>query len=519
MADDRLGISVSGAGDVNGDGLADLIVGAPQIDDGEIKNVGGAYIIYGKAETQFGTLVRGHQVLDTAKLKSTDGFMILGDAAGKKLGEPQAISGAGDINGDGIDDLIVGAFSNDNGLNGILRRAGDAYIIYGKAGRSGTLDTTNLEAADGFIIEGEQREYWLGSSVSGAGDVNGDGLADLIVGAPGGDQAYIIYGKIVGGGTQFGVKSGNSQVLNTARLAPADGFILRDSILRDLRSSDVGFSVSGAGDINGDGLDDLIVGGRFSDKGGMNAGEAYIIYGKTGTGSQFGMPVEENKVTRQVLDISSDLTPEDGFMIRGGEEEGLLGASVSGAGDINGDGLADLIVGAASSDVDGDNDAGMAYILYGKAGTDGTQFGTKIGDHQVLNTTELAPTDGFILQGDAEVERLGASISGAGDINGDGFDDLIIGTPEGDDGGNAAGEAYVVYGGAHLGEVVTYDQTFTGGTKDLFLQGGAGNDTLEAHADTEVLYGGAGDDVLELLDTSFRRVDGGSGRRHLGARF
>ena len=146
----------------------------------------------------------------------------------------------------------------------------------------------------------------------------------------------------------------------------------------------------------------------------------------------------------------------------------------------------------------------------------------------LLDTTHLAPAQGFIVQGDMADDRLGESVSGAGGLNGDGFDDLIVGAEQGDDGRNFAGEGDVVYGGAHLGEVVTTDQTLAGmavvaasdpndeaaveaAARMAFLHGGAGDDTLEAHTDTEVLYGGAGDDVLELVDTSFRRVDGGAG--------
>ena len=132
--------------------------------------------------------------------------------------------------------------------------------------------------------------------------------------------------------------------------------------------------------------------------------------------------------------------------------------SVAGAGDINGDGLADLIAGAHMNDNGGTDDAGEAYIIYGKAGTDGTQFGTAVtadGEtRQVLDATGLAPEAGFILRGDMENDQLGTSVSGAGDINGDGFDDLIVGAPNGGDGGTDAGEAYVIYGGTHLGEVV-----------------------------------------------------------------
>ena len=192
-------------------------------------------------------------------------------------------------------------------------------------------------------------------------------------------------------------------------------------------------------------------------------------------------------------------------------------------------GWADLITGAFGAD-GGGVDAGAAYIIYGKArhrrarnsawksGSIQTGWRLRMAAtpedsvvRQVLDTTDLAPTDGFILQGDAAGDQLGQVVSEAGDVNDDGFDDLIVGALQGDDGGERAGEAYVVYGGTHLGEVVSHAQTLAGAASEASLLGGAGDDRLVAHADTEVLYGGAGDDVLELADASFRRVDGGSG--------
>ena len=534
---DQLGISVSGAGDVNGDGLDDLIAGANAGDDGGTR-AGEAYIVYGKAGngTQFGTAETGgtRRVVDTTSLTLADGFILQGDMAGDQLGF--SVSGAGDVNGDGFDDLVVGASNGDDGDT----NAGEAYIVYGKTGTGSqfgsaviadgetrqVLDTSMLAPAAGFIIQGDMSDDRLGVSVSGAGDVNGDGLADLIVGAyqgdDGGDNAgevYIIYGKVnpaVGDpGTQFGMEVTTNgvvrQVLDTTNLSVTDGFILQGDVAADR----LGKSVSGAGDINGDGYDDLIVGANLGDDGGGNAGEAYIIYGKanpadvSAAGTQFGTMVG----SRQVLD-TTNFAPAAGFIIQGDSADDNLGGSVSGAGDVNGDGLADLIAGAYLSN-DGGMESGEAYIIYGKAGTDGTQFGmavTESGEtRQVLDTTGLAPTDGFILRGDAANDRLGESVSGAGDVNGDGFDDLITGAPQGQDGGFLAGEAYVVYGGTHLGEVTTQDQTLVGMASESFLHGGAGDDRLEGHADTTVFYGGAGDDTLVLVDYSFRRVDGGSG--------
>ena len=471
---DFLGSSVAGAGDVNGDGRDDLIVGANQFVEGGDKT-GKAYIIYGKAGTgtQFGTRVGSRQVLDTTNLAPTDGFILQGDAAGDALGI--SVSGAGDINNDGYDDLIVGAYRGDGGGS----HSGEAYIIYGKAGTAGTqfgtrvgrsqvLDTTNLAPTDGFILQGDAAGDWLGVSVSGAGDINGDGRDDLIVGALAGDdgggnagEAYIIYGKPGGTGSQFGTLVGGRQVLDTTNLAPADGFILQGDTIRD----ELGWSVSGAGDINGDGRDDLIVGAVLGDDGGLDAGEAYIIYGKAGSGSQFGTTIRG----RQVLD-TTHLAPADGFILQGDAADDRLGHTVSGAGDINGDGYDDLIVGARYGD-DGGDDTGEAYILYGKAGT-GSQFGTLVGGRQVLDTTGLSSTDGFILQGDVAGDELGESVSGAGDINNDGYDDLIVGARFGDDGGEDAGEAYIIYGGAHLGGAATRaEEPLPGVADELFFFG------------------------------------------------
>ena len=487
--------------------------------------------------------VGNRQVLDTTNFAPTDGFIVQGDVGNDSLGI--SVSGAGDVNGDGLADLVIGA----NGSNDGGTMSGTAYIVYGKTVTGSlqfgeeinsrqVLDTTGLMAADGFKIQGDTALDQLGFSVAGAGDINGDGLADIIVGADRGEdrgdfagEAYIIYGKT---GT-------SRQVLDTTNLAPADGFVLQgdetDNALAEgqtIAGDQLGFSVAGAGDINGDGLDDLIVGAPFGDdgtptSGHFDSGEAYILYGKAGTdGLQFGA-AEAGGVMRRTLDTSS-LTPDEGFILQGHGMGGMLGHSVAAAGDINGDGLADLIAGALYDNNRSETFAGGAYIIYGKAGTDGTQVGmevrlavdgtTTITDgsapadsvvRQVLDATSLAPTDGFLLQGDVMEDWFGVSVSGAGDVNGDGFDDLIVGASQGDDGGEAAGEAYVVYGGAHFGEVIAHDQTLTDATGMPSLLGGAGDDRLIAHADTEVLYGGAGDDTLVLADTSLRRIDGGSG--------
>lgn len=308
---------VADAGDINGDGFDDIIIGDREANSG----TGAAYVIFGKA-TGFGTI-------DVANLSSAVGFRInggVGDRAGV------SVSGAGDVNGDGFDDLIVGAYLGDNGGN----NAGEAYVIFGKSSGFTTLNLESLPAGAGFIIQGDVAEDWAGFDVSAAGDVNGDGFDDVIVGAPLGDnggtgagEAYVIFGKATGFGT-----------VDLSNLGSA-GFVIQGDATGDA----LGWSVSAAGDVNGDGLGDLIVGAPFGDNGGAYAGEAYVIFGRS-TGFA-------------TIDLTN-LSPADGYIIQGDDADDRAGQSVSAAGDVNGDGLDDIIVGARTAD----NGGGASYVIF-----------------------------------------------------------------------------------------------------------------------------------------------------------
>ena len=218
---------------------------------------------------------------------------------------------------------------------------------------------------------------------------------------------------------------GTNGVLDLFGLDGTNGFILNGIDAGD-RS---GGSVSSAGDVNGDGYDDLIIGAFVAGRNGDRSGETYVVYGGASAPGTDG-----------VLDLS-DLDGTNGFILNGIDIFDRSGNSVSSAGDVNGDGYDDLIIGARRADPNGDSDAGETYLVYGGASAPGTGG--------VLDLSDLDGTNGFILNGIDAGDRSGYSVSSAGDVNGDGYDDLIIGAryadPNGDD---SAGETYVVYGGA-----------------------------------------------------------------------
>jgi len=467
---DRSG-RVSNAGDVNGDGLSDLIVGAYGADPSGLDSAGKSYVVFGKIDTTAVNL----SVIEAG----TGGFVINGQAANDFSG--YSVSHAGDVNGDGLDDLIVGArYADPAGLD----RAGKSYVVFGKT--DGT--AVNLSAVEGgtggFVLNGQAANDFSGWSVSSAGDVNGDSLDDLIIGVRGADpsglfdagKSYVVFGKTDVTAVNLSVIEGGT-----------GGFVINGQANFD-RS---GWSVSSAGDVNGDGLDDLIVGAHFADPTGLDeAGKSYVVFGKSDTNA---------------VNLSAIETGTGGFVINGQEAVDQSGYSVSSAGDVNGDGLDDLIIGAWRADPSGLFDAGKSYVVFGK--TDGTAVN--------LSVIE-GGTGGFVINGQATGDSSGQSVSSAGDVNGDGLDDLIIGAHGADPAGlSNAGKSYVIYGSNFTGAITQQGgagvDVLTGTAALDVLVGGMGNDILTSGGGADVLYAGAGNDILGISDTSFKRINGGTG--------
>ncbi len=448
-----VGKSVNGAGDVNGDGIGDLIVGATSSIFGD--NNGEAYVIYGKAGG-----VASINLPAGGALAANQGFRIFGGGV-KTLG--YSVNSAGDINGDGFDDLMVGAAGT---LANLVK--GTAYFVFGKAGQT-NVDLSNL-AGKGFKFTGAKDGDATGLSVSKAGDINRDGYDDIIVGSAFADAngissgaSYVVFGK-----------AGGFANMTTADLNGTKGF----SVTGAAEASYLGFTVSSAGDFNGDGFSDLVVGASYTDS-------AYVVFGKAGGFSS-------------KLSVSS-LNGTNGFKVSG-DLFSFFGR-VSSAGDVNGDGYDDIIFGQANPLVTPATSAGAAYVLFGKAG-----------GFKNITTADFNGVNGFKLTGAAIGDLAGISVSAAGDINGDGYDDMMVGATG--VGGNV-GASYVVFGKDFNG-VVNYKgtsgkDTLTGTTAANTFNGGLNDDIIIGNGGADSLLGGKGNDTLRVSDLNFRIADGGTG--------
>ena len=447
-AGDLIGNSVSSAGDINGDGFDDLIIGTAHANS----VAGASYVVYGSSSGFTAPL-------DLSNLDGSNGFVINGVAPGDVSGN--SVSNAGDVNGDGFDDLIIGGYGA--GPNG----AGASYVVFGSSsGFAASFELSSLDGSNGFVTNGIDPGDRSGISVSNAGDVNGDGFDDLIIGASGAGpngiddagESYVVFGS---------ASLGFTGSFDLSSLDGSNGFIINGINTND------GNIVSGAGDINGDGFDDLIIGADAADPNdNFSAGESYVVFG-----SASGFAAS--------LDLSS-LDGSNGFVINGIAAQDRSGISVSNAGDVNGDGIDDLIIGAR-----GVQGGGASYVV----------FGSSSGFPATLELSNLDGRDGFALGGISGGDRTGISVSSAGDVNGDGFDDLIIGATLADpDGNRNAGQSYVVYGGVRLGLDKIggdNDDTLTGNDANNRLIGNDGDDYLEGKGGNDFLNGGAGNDTID----------------------
>ena len=384
---------VDRAGDVNADNFEDLLVGA---------GVGAVRVVFGPTRGNDG-------VLNAQQLDGVSGFVILNDAVNDSL-----LAGLGDINGDGIDDIGVASLTG-------------ARVIFGSAsGFSRTVDVASLNGVNGFVFDSGATD------IKRAGDVNNDGLADFIIGnanaspngLTGAGVSYVIYGS----------SSGYPAILAPADLDGSNGFTVVGISAQDRSGS----FVSAAGDFNNDGFDDFLIGAPYQTTNAMaEAGAAYLLLGSDSFPGTISL---------------ADIQAGNGLVFKGTDIQNLAGAAVGSIGDINHDGIDDLGIGAPGKGPFGvpSNFPGKVYVL----------FGGQFADVAEVIESDLDGNNGFVINGirggviPIEVgeaiwgDMAGADIDTAGDMNGDGIDDLLIGAPHSiiNPSRKGVGQAYIVYG-------------------------------------------------------------------------
>ena len=386
---DRFGRSVAGVGDVDGDGVADLAVGAQYDDDGG-SNRGAVYVLFLNAD---GTVRAEQKISDTAggltaTLNDSDSF-------------GYSVAGVGDVDGDGVVDLAVGASDDDDGGS----NRGAVYVLFLKADGTVKAEQKISDTSGGLTATLDDADSF-GISLAGVGDVDGDGVVDLAVGAHRDDDGgsdrgavYVLFLK-ADGTVRAEQKISDTAGGLAATLDDADYF---------------GRSVAGVGDVDGDGVADVAVGAYYDDDGGSERGAVYVLFLNAD-----GTVRAEQKISDTAGGLAATLDDADNF-----------GVSVAGVGDVDGDGVADLAVGAHVDD-DGGTDRGAVYVLFLNA--DGT----------VRAEQKISDTAGGLAATLDDADYFGISVAGLGDLDGDGQVNLAVGAHFDDDGGTGRGAVHVL---------------------------------------------------------------------------
>ncbi len=532
QVDARMGSSVAGVGDVNGDGYSDFVVGAEFYDINANGNEGRAYLYLGGATF--------NSVADaTFQESQSNGNFGSG------------VAGAGDVNGDGFSDILIAAENYDGGATD----SGSVFLYYGSSSANTVSDATLTSNLAGVR---------LGTGVDGAGDVNADGFGDIIVGAPEFESAVAENNEGLAilylGGSTFNTTADASYQINQneARMGESvagigdvngDGFgdILLGARLFDSGVADAGVAllyfgaasppvtpspnvsfnnaqstahfganVAAAGDINADGYADFLVGAPLFDNGSTNEGASYVYLGGATIATTAYRRLEVNQINAQLglalaagdfngdgySDVYSGSPAIDTSVADGGQVEiffggaqdpddtretnilstqaaAQLGRSVA-TGDVNGDGFTDLVTGESGFDIVGGTNAGRIQIFFGGEG------GFNAAADDVITGTPDS--------------RLGSSLS-VGDLNGDGYADILAGAPEYSNGETLEGSAQIFYADntglfpALPNVIIQSDRSSTLLGSSVAIAG-----DIDGDGDNDIVLGAAGFDATSLID-------------------
>jgi hypothetical protein len=443
------GFSVSRVGDVNGDGLADVAVGAPQANARDRTNAGSVFVVFGRTDT--GTI-------DLANLGGS-GFRIDGAGAGDQAGF--SVAPAGDLNADGRGDLVIGAPAA-----GGSERPGAAYVVFGKPDAGG-IDLAS-PGPGGYRIGGAQPSDLTGFSVGSIGDLNGDGRSELLVGAPrfdldAGDRVdsgavYVVHGSETNADVDLAALSGGYRIDGEGH-----GW--------------AGWAVDSSPDMNGDSRPEVVLGAPMTDTAGAPAGgSAYVAWGRA---DDVGVDLADlgdrgfrltGGMGRGPAAGSEDLSERDQGTTSDVDQDVVgeaAGASVAGLGDVSGDGVPDIAVGGQRADRGSRLNAGSVYFVHGKATSDPVEL------------ANVAAPNGFRVDGAAAGDNTGTGVSDAGDVNGDSRRDMLVSAPlssplSREQGGNT----YVLYGS----ETETSRDLASIGDGGFRMAGPGTGDTTSRHA-------------------------------------
>jgi serralysin len=438
--------TVSQLGDFNGDGIDDVAIGDSGISLAATGS-GAAYILYGET----GTIDQSSLwTLDSSAATKVSGSSFAEGASGFR-----GLSSAGDMNGDGYDDLLMSSYLSV-GPNG---QFGLAYVAFGRSDQPGTILGGKLDGSEGFIFKNPNAVSLVGRTLSGDSDFNGDGYSDIVIGTY--TDAHVVFGH----GGAFDAD------LQGPELNGATGFTFVGS----------SFTVGQGGDFNGDGFDDFVLSNPSATiDGKSDSGAVYVVFGK-----EAGFPSTFN---------ISQLDGSNGFRVVGMAGY-TVGEAVSLAGDFNADGYDDLLIGAPGK--------GSAFVVFGHEGSSSVD----------LSLSDIAGVNGFRILGASSSDRTGSGVSTA-DLNGDGFDEIVVGSASGSSQIPMGGTASVIYGKDFLGSAITgtiNGELLNGSANAENIVAGQGNDTINGGGGADAINGGQGNDEIHVADNKLFRIDGGTG--------